>query len=309
MSGGVDSSVAALLLKEQGYRVIGVTLRFSAPSAPHAGPKSCCSDESILRAEKVCGQLGIEHLTLDCRAAFSETVIREFVDEYRAGRTPNPCITCNEKIKFPQLAAVADRNGCSAIATGHYARLVKDDRGRVLLASSPDAGKDQSYFLYRVPVSLLERTIFPLQEMSKEDVRSMASWHGLREVRTEESQDVCFLAGTDLQAFLSRHLPENGGEVIDEQGRVIGRHGGAHNYTIGQRRGLGISAEKPLYVTSVDPRRNLLTLGPEEGLHGITAVCHRVRLRFRKIDGPLRAKIRYRHAAAEVERIETGGGA
>ena len=304
----MDSSVAALLLKERGYRVIGVTLRLSAPVATHAGPKSCCSDESILRAEKICGRLGIEHITLDCRAAFSEMVIREFVDEYRAGRTPNPCITCNERIKFPQLAAAADRNGCSSIATGHYARLVKKGRDSVLLASSPDAGKDQSYFLYRVPVSILERTIFPLQEMSKEDVRATAFRHGLREVKAGESQDVCFLGGTDLHAFLSGRLKETGGDVIDDGGRIIGRHSGIHNFTIGQRKGLGISAERPLYVTSVDAGRNLLTLGPEEGLYSSTAVCRRVRLRFRKIDAPLRAKIRYRHAPAEVERIETGGG-
>jgi len=308
MSGGVDSAVAALLLKERSFRAIGVTLRLSAPSGPHAAPESCCSDESIQRAEKVCRRLGIEHLTLDCRAAFSETVIREFVGEYRAGRTPNPCITCNEKIKFPQLAALADRKGCSAIATGHYAGLIKDSRGKVLLASSPDAGKDQSYFLYRVPVSLLERTIFPLQEMSKEDVRSTAVRYGLMDVRTEESQDICFLGGTDLHAFLSGHLPAKAGEVIDEGGRIIGRHGGMHNFTIGQRRGLGISAERPLYVTSVDAGQNLLTLGPEEGLYSSTAVCRQVRLRYRKINGPLHAKIRYRHVAADVERIETGGG-
>lgn len=308
MSGGVDSSVAALLLKERGYRVIGVTLRLAAPSALKGAPKSCCSEESILRAEKICKRLGIEHIIQDCRTAFGEIVIREFIDEYRAGRTPNPCITCNEKIKFPQLAAVADRHGCPAIATGHYARLVKEGRGRALLASSPDAGKDQSYFLYRVPVSLLERTIFPLQDMSKDDVRIKASHCGLREVRTGESQDICFLDGTDLRTFLSGHLPEEGGEVVDSGGRVIGHHGGMYNYTIGQRKGLGISAERPLYVTSVDASRNIVTLGPEEELYSSTAVCHRIRMRFRKIDGPLHAKIRYRHSAAEVERIEREGG-
>jgi tRNA-specific 2-thiouridylase len=308
MSGGLDSSVAALLLKEQGYRVVGVTLRLFSPSNPHAAPQSCCNEESILRAERVCRRFDIEHLTVDCRTLFSETVVREFVDEYRAGRTPNPCITCNEKIKFPQLADVADRKGCSLISTGHYAGLVKDGRGRVMLASSPDAQKDQSYFLYRVPVSLLERTLFPLQGMSKGDVRAKAYEYGLREAGSRESQDVCFLGGTALSDFLSGRLRESGGRVIDEGGRTIGRHRGMHNFTIGQRRGLGISAESPLYVTRVDAKRNIITLGPEEELYGSTAVCHRVRLRFRTARGPLHAKIRYRHAAAEVERIERGRG-
>jgi tRNA-specific 2-thiouridylase len=308
MSGGLDSSVAALMLKEQGYRVVGVTLRLLSSSASNEGPKSCCSDAAIMRAKKICRRFGIEHLTIDCRTRFSETVIREFVDEYRAGRTPNPCITCNEKIKFPQLAAAADRKGCSRIATGHYAGLVKDGRGRILLASSPDVQKDQSYFLYRVPVSLLERTLFPLQGMSKEDVRSKASRYGLREEGTRESQDVCFLGGTGLSDFLSGRLRDSGGRVIDEGGRTLGRHGGTHNFTLGQRRGLGISSEKPLYVTGVDAERSIITLGSEEELYSPTAVCHRLRLRFRKPTGPLRAKIRYRHAAAEVERVESGGG-
>lgn len=308
MSGGLDSSVAALLLKERGYHVIGVTLRFFSQSASHAGPKSCCNDESVLRAARICNRLGIEHLTHDCSTEFSETVVREFIDEYREGRTPNPCITCNEKIKFPFLAAVADREGCSHIATGHYARLVRDSSGRVLLAASPDAQKDQSYFLYRVPVRLLERTIFPLQEMDKDGVRSTADRHSLREARTGESQDVCFLGGTDLCAFLSGHLPERMGEVVDGEGRTIGHHKGIYRFTIGQRRGLGISSEMPLYVTRVDARRNLVILGPEAGLYSSTAACRRVRLRVRKAEGTLQAKIRYRHTAADVARIEKNAG-
>ncbi len=308
MSGGTDSSVAALLLRERGYRVVGATLRMLPPSGRDQDPKSCCSDESIRRAEAICRRLGIEHVTHDCSEAFSESVIREFIDGYRAGRTPNPCITCNEKIKFPGLAAVADRMGCSRIATGHYARLVGDGRGRTLLASSPDERKDQSYFLYRVPVSLLERALFPLQEMGKEEARSIAERSGLLEARTVESQDVCFLGGTDLRGFLSRHLEEAKGDVVDGEGRIIGRHDGFHNFTIGQRRGLGIPAERPLYVTGVDAGRNLVTLGPEEGLYSRVAVCRRVRLRFRTPGEDLRAKIRYRHPAAAVERVTRGGG-
>lgn len=306
MSGGVDSSVAALLLKERGHRVIGVTLRLAQGAGDES--KSCCGDQAIRRAAKICGRLGIEHVIHDCGTAFRETVIREFIGEYRAGRTPNPCITCNEKIKFPQLAAVADRKGCRAIATGHYAGLVRDERGKVLLASSPDSGKDQSYFLYRVPVSLLGRTIFPLQDMRKDDVRIMAAKKDLSEVRTGESQDVCFLSGTDLHTFLSKYLRERDGEVVDGGGVIIGRHRGSHNYTIGQRKGLGISAEKPLYVTSVDAEKNLVTLGYDEELYSSTAVCRRIRMRYRKIDGPLRAKIRYRREAAEVERLERRDG-
>ena len=304
MSGGLDSSVAALLLKERGFRVVGVTLRLLPSSSQGDAPRACCGEEAITRAENVCGRLGIEHITLDCGTLFSETVVREFTNEYRRGRTPNPCITCNEKIKFPQLARAADRAGCSWIATGHYADIVKDGRGRVMLASSRDARKDQSYFLYRVPVSLLERTIFPLQGMDKEDVRATASRHGLPEASARESQDVCFLGGAGLSDFLSGRLRGGEGKVVDANGKTIGRHGGTHNFTLGQRRGLGIASGGPLYVTGVDAESNTVTLGPEEGLYGSTAVCGRVRLRFREPPGPLRAKIRYRHPAAAVERIE-----
>jgi tRNA-specific 2-thiouridylase len=306
MSGGVDSSVAALLLKERGFRVIGVTLRLA--SGVRDDSRSCCSEESIRRAKEICGRLGIEHVTEDSRTAFGETVVREFIDEYRAGRTPNPCITCNEKIKFPRLAAVADRKGCRAIATGHYAGLARARGGKVLLSASPDEGKDQSYFLYRVPVSLLERTIFPLQGMTKDDVRDLAASNDLQVARRGESQDVCFLSGLDLHAFLSEYLPEREGDVLDGSGQRIGSHSGMHGYTIGQRRGLGISAERPLYVTSVDARRNLVMLGSDEELYGSVALCRRLRMRYRAIEGPLRAKIRYRHEAAEVERLEQGGG-
>ena len=304
MSGGVDSSVAALLLKQRGYRVIGATLRL-APSTRRGADPGPGGEESILLARRICERLGIEHITVDCVDAFRERVVGRFIEEYRAGRTPNPCITCNEKIKFPFLAAAADRMGCRSIATGHYAGLVR--RGKVLLSSSPDSGKDQSYFLYRVPVSILERAIFPLQGMSKEHVLSKAKKHGLRERRTIESQDVCFLGGTDLQTFLSRHLPARDGEVIDSEARVLGRHGGVHSYTIGQRRGLGISADRPLYVTSVDAESNLVTLGADEELYSSTVVCTSLRMRFRKLEGALRAKIRYRHAAAPVERLERIG--
>jgi len=308
MSGGVDSSVAALLLKERGYRVVGVTLRFLSHSAAGAGPRARRGEESVLRAEKICRRLGIEHVAQDCSAAFFEKVVAAFVDGYRAGTTPNPCITCNEKIKFPGLAAAAERTGCSRIATGHYARIVRDESGKALLAASPDAGKDQSYFLYRVPASLLERTIFPLQDMSKEDVRSFAERRGLLEPGTGESQDVCFLEGAGLGAFLSGHLPGREGAVVDGEGRTVGRHAGIHTVTIGQRKGLGISAERPLYVTGIDAERNLVTLGPEEALYSAAAVCRGVRMRFRSVGGAIRAKIRYRHEAAEVERIERSAG-
>ncbi len=308
MSGGVDSSVAALLLKEQGYRVVGVTLTLLPSPSSKEAPESPCDEEAALRAKKICERLGIEHITVDCRTLFSDVVIREFVDEYCAGRTPNPCITCNEKIKFPQLALAADRTGCSQVATGHYARLVERGRGRVLLASSRDVRKDQSYFLYRVPISLLKRTIFPLQGMSKEDVRATASRYGLGEAGSRESQDVCFLGEEGLSGFLSGHLRDSEGKVVDGEGRTIGSHGGTHNFTIGQRKGLGISSEKPLYVTRVDAEKGTIALGPEEELYSRTAVCRRVRMRFRKPEGPLLAKIRYRHKAAGVERIDRGEG-
>lgn len=193
MSGGVDSSATACTLHEQGYRVIGVTLRFFCYAASDVHERACCSEESLRRAREACRRLGIQHRLIDVEEEFRETVIDDFLDEYRRGRTPNPCIRCNEKVKFPALARVADWLGIERIATGHYARLVRGAGGTVFLARAVDRKKDQSYFLYRVPVRLLRRTLFPLGRLAKREVLALASRFGIDPFAKSESQDVCFL--------------------------------------------------------------------------------------------------------------------
>lgn len=309
MSGGIDSSAAAFTLHEQGYRVIGVTLRFFCLAASAVHERACCSEESLRRAREVCRRLGIRHHLIDVEKEFREAVIDDFLAEYRKGRTPNPCIRCNEKVKFPALARVADWLGFDRIATGHYARLVRGVGGTVFLSRSVDRKKDQSYFLYRVPVGLLRRTIFPLGRLAKREVLALASRFGIDPCAESESQDVCFLPDGDLGGFLRQHIAAKPGEIVDSSGAVLGRHTGIAFYTIGQRRGFGISGAAPLYVKQIDARENRIVLSPEEELYSRTAVCKHVKLRRLTLDGSYRAKIRYRHTLAGVESLKRSHGA
>jgi tRNA-specific 2-thiouridylase len=308
MSGGVDSSTAALILKEQGKRVIGVTLRFFCFSPSGTKDKVYLYETSIRRSAEICKELEIPHYVVDVERPFKDTVIKDFIEEYSKGRTPNPCVICNEKVKFPALAEVADRLGIDRIATGHYARLAKGEGGRVFLASAVDTGKDQSYFMYRIPVRLLRRSIFPLGTMKKDEVKRLTSRLGLRRIGGKESQDVCFLPYGGLKAFLAERAGNKPGIVVDSQGRILGRHKGISFYTVGQRRGLGISGGVPMYVKSIDARRNRIVLAPEDELRTRSAMCRSVRLRRCSLEGPLSARIRYRHPAAGVERVERGKG-
>lgn len=308
LSGGVDSSTALWLLHGAGYRVVGVTLRIYCPIEETASHRRACEATSIDRASRHCRQLGVEHHIVDVERRFHGTVIEDFVAQYRNGRTPNPCIVCNEKIKFPALAEAADRLGLSYIATGHHARIVRGPRGRPYLAAAADARKDQSYFLYRVPVALLQRSLFPVGVMQKARVRRIAARAGIELTASRESQDVCFLEEGDLSAFLDRYIESARGEVVDEAGRVLGSHRGIWRYTVGQRRGLGISAASPLYVKRIDPRRNRIICAPEEELYADTVRCRSVRLRSRSVTPPLAAKIRYRHPPVSVAEITRGDG-
>ena len=304
MSGGVDSSTAAWMLAEQGYRVVGVTLRFYCYARSAASPRPCCSEASLRRARMLASRLGLEHRVIDVEKEFRDAVIDDFVGEYRRGRTPNPCIVCNEKVKFPALARVADWLGCRFIATGHYARLGREGRGKVLLAAAADAAKDQSYFLYRVPVTLLERTLFPLGETSKVEVRQTASKLRLPSADEKESQDICFLPGGNLGAYLSERIEPAPGEIVDRQGRVLGSHAGVFHFTIGQRKGLRIARGVPLYVGEIDAARRRIVLEPKSMLFHRTAVCSSVRLRSRDLEGRLAGKVRYRRPLADVEQVE-----
>lgn len=293
MSGGVDSAVAALLEQERGAEVVGVTLKLWADPQTD-GAKACCSPEAVLGARALAHSLGIPHLTLDLEEEFRRRVVAEFISGYAAGSTPNPCIACNGEVRIAAMVDLAERLGATHLVTGHYARIVEDGDGPLLAAAS-DENKDQSYMLAALPPGILERVRFPLTELTKPEVREIAARHELVVARKPESQDLCFLSGQGKAAFLKRHggLREREGDLLDRSGRAIGRHRGHHNFTVGQRRGIGGGAEEPLYVLATNAVANTVTVGPRRDLMARTvrlhnAVLHRagnsvdaVRLRYR----------------------------
>jgi tRNA-uridine 2-sulfurtransferase len=300
MSGGVDSAVAALLERERGAEVLGVTLKLWADPETD-GAKACCSPEAVLGARSVAHSLGIPHLTLDLEEEFRRRVVGSFLSGYGAGATPNPCIVCNGEVRIAAMVDLAERLGAEYLVTGHYARIVDDGAGP-LLAPASDATKDQSYMLAALPPALLGKLRFPLTEMTKPEVREVAARHGLAVARKPESQDLCFLAGQGKRKFLRRHggLDEREGAVLDRSGRAIGRHRGHHDFTVGQRRGIGVSAPEPLYVLATDAAANTVTVGTRAELAArrVTirdAVLHRdgtrvdaVKLRYRSMAVPAR---------------------
>ena len=262
MSGGVDSAVAALLLREQGYRVVGVTL--SLWTDPHSGgERSCCSPETVRRARRVAHSLGIPHLTIDATDAFSERVVSYFVEEYESGRTPNPCAKCNSRVRFGLMVEVADWLGLSWVGTGHYARLLAKDR---LLARGVDPVKDQSYVLAEVDPAVLRRVLFPLGDMTKGAVRQLAADAGLEGHGVPESQEICFVADDDHRRFLRERLGERPGLIVDRGGDKLGKHTGTYNYTIGQRKGLNVPSQAPLYVVDIDAGRSEVIVGSVDQL-------------------------------------------
>jgi tRNA-specific 2-thiouridylase len=274
MSGGVDSAVAALLERERGAEVLGVTLKLWADPETD-GAKACCSPEAVLGARAVAHSIGIPHLTLDLEEEFRRRVVGSFLDGYAAGATPNPCIVCNGEVRIAAMIDLAERLGATHLVTGHYARIVEDGAGP-LLAAAADEAKDQSYMLAALPPALLDRVRFPLTELSKPEVREIAARHGLEIAQKPESQDLCFLAGQGKSRFLERHggLRERPGAVLDAGGAPIGSHSGHHNFTVGQRRGIGVSAPEALYVVATDAGANTITVGVRED-----AEARQVRLR------------------------------
>jgi tRNA-uridine 2-sulfurtransferase len=266
MSGGVDSAVTAALLLEQGYEVIGVTmLIWNPPGMDRAAQGGCCGLGAAEDARRVAARLGIRHYVLDFQDIFYETVIRNYADEYRAGRTPNPCIRCNEFVKFGALLQRAEQLGAERVATGHYARVRWDDESkRWLLLRGLDPRKDQSYALYRLKQEQLARTLFPLGDTDKATTRALAAELGLPVANKPDSQEVCFVPNNDYPTFLSQLVPESRreGEVVDPEGRVLGHHPGVAGFTVGQRKGLGVAASRPLYVTTIDPVANRVTVAP-----------------------------------------------
>lgn len=266
MSGGVDSAVAAALLKEKDYEVVGVTLQIWPRDAPlPPGETGCCSLAAVEDARHVAQKLGIPHYVLNFRDLFEREVINYFVGEYLAGRTPNPCVVCNRKVKFKALLERALALGMAYVATGHYARRDYDGRrGRHLLRRARDLRKDQTYVLYGLTQEQLARALFPLGEYTKEEVRRKAKTLGLRVAAKPESQEICFVTMGDYRAFIRARAPEalRPGPILDYRGRVVGQHQGLANYTIGQRRGLGVALGYPAYVIALDRERNAVVIGP-----------------------------------------------
>ncbi len=271
MSGGVDSSVAAALLVEKGYKVVGFTLKlWDAEDEEHAR-KVCCTTVMAKDAGRVCAILGIPHYTIDLREDFRREVIERFEREYLAGRTPNPCVHCNSKVKWGRVWEKVKAIGLDWIATGHYAQLVVEANGETTLRQGIDQTKDQSYFLWEIPQELLARTMFPLGSLSKDEVRDLARKLNLPVAEKEESQEVCFIPRDDYRGWLKSRHPELhdgelAGEMVDETGKSIGKHDGYPFFTIGQRKGLGLGGGRKLFVTHIEPLSRKVFVGPEEEL-------------------------------------------
>ena len=324
MSGGVDSSTVAAMLCAQGHQVIGLTMQLwnqrrlsGHPGMPEAVQGRCCSLDDVYDARRVAETLGIPYYVVNHEERFERDVVRPFVEEYLSGRTPIPCSLCNNHLKFDQLLIVAQQIGANALATGHYARVEFDDRrGRWLLRRASDSSKDQTYFLFGLTQEQLSRTIFPLGEMSKPAVRDLARDYGLALAEKPDSQEICFVPGGDYKKFLDAYLadrgdalPDTSGELVTAGGEVIGEHSGIHNFTVGQRKGLGVATGSPLYVIQINGENRQVVVGGQEELYSRTLRAHRVNLiSVDDLHEPMRArvKIRHRHEAAPAT-IEKSG--
>jgi tRNA-specific 2-thiouridylase len=316
MSGGVDSAVAAHLCRERGDDVVAVTLELWSDAA-NDGTRSCCSPQAVTGARALAHRMGLPHITLDLNEAFRREVVDDFLSEHAAGATPNPCVRCNGLVRFSAMLGLAARAGAARLVTGHYARIARDGHGP-LVRSAADPAKDQAYMLARLDPALLDRVEFPLGELTKPETRSIARAAGLPVAERPDSQDLCFLAGTSAHAFMRRHdgPATRRGEIVDERGHVLGAHDGQHRFTVGQRRGLGLTSSEPLYVLRKQAAANRVVVGPREALarrsvavggatlHRDGADVDRVKLRYRsepvpcRIAGPAPAG---RHGRLELE--------
>jgi tRNA-specific 2-thiouridylase len=303
MSGGVDSSVSAALLKEQGYDVTGVSLQLYDPVPKEAGcrSKTCCALDDVLDAGRVAMKLGIPFEVIDLRAEFRQLVIDYFIAEYAAGRTPNPCIRCNELIKFDLLLQKAKGMGADYLATGHYARIATDAVGHRRLMTGLDPAKDQSYFLFTLSQPQLQQLLFPVGELAKTEVRKLAARFALPVAQKHESQEICFIPDNDYVKFLETHgVPQKPGLIVTADGTEVGTHAGLHRYTVGQRRGLGIAWPQPLYVVGIDTERNRVIVGERDGLATDSLLANRATWAVPPEVPEFRAtcRIRYRHIPA-----------
>lgn len=319
MSGGVDSSTVAAMLQAEGHPVVGLTMQLwnqrrlaGREGMPEQVQGRCCSIEDVYDARRVAERLGIPYYVVNHQERFERDVVRPFVDEYLSGRTPIPCSLCNNHLKFDQLLITARQIGADLLATGHYARVQhSEERGRWLLLRGRDVRKDQSYFLFGLTQEQLSQTLFPLGEMTKPAVRQMAHEHDLSLAEKPDSQEICFVPGGDYKRFIGAYLEEQGealpdtsGELVTSSGEVIGEHSGIHNFTVGQRKGLGVATGSPLYVIEVRGDQRQIVVGGGDELYSSTLRAHRLNwISIESLDHPMRvkAKIRHRHQPADAE--------
>ena len=323
MSGGVDSSTVAAMLRADGHNVIGLTMQLwnqrrlaGREGMPESVQGRCCSIDDVYDARRVAQQIGIPYYVVNHEDRFERDVVRPFVEEYLSGRTPIPCSLCNNHLKFDQLLIVAQQIGAERVATGHYARVSYDEVcGRWLLKRPADHSKDQTYFLFGLTQEQLGRTLFPLGDMTKPQVRELAAKHALAIAEKPDSQEICFVPGGDYKRFIDAYLAEQGeslpdtaGELVTTTGEVIGEHSGIHNFTVGQRKGLGVATGSPLYVIQISGAQKQVIVGRDEHLYSTTLRAKRVNLiAVQDLNQPMRVtvKIRHRHEPAPAT-IEKG---
>jgi tRNA-specific 2-thiouridylase len=314
MSGGVDSSATAALLLEQGYDVIGITLKLWPQDCVNRAEDKCCGPQAVTDARAVCDKLDIPYYLIDEAAEFQKHVIQYFADEYKAGRTPNPCVMCNQNLKFGRLIDRADQLGAQHIATGHFARVEKSaDGSRHLLKRGCDSKKDQSYFLFSLRQDQLARAIFPLGEKTKSDTREVARHCNLKTANKEESMEICFVPDNNYGGFLQQAnlVQKHRGEIVDLHGHILGHHDGIELYTIGQRKGLGITTPKPVYVVELDAEANRVVVGDESALDRDEFTATNCNWHpFDKLAAPIEVttKIRYNHPGTPATVTPTGNG-
>ena len=326
MSGGVDSSTVAAMLRAEGFTVVGLTMQLwnqrrlaGREGMPEQVQGRCCSIDDVYDARRVAEDLSIPYYVVNHEERFERDVVRPFVEEYLSGRTPIPCSLCNNHLKFDQLLVTARQIGADLLATGHYARCEFDSgRNRWLLRRAADHAKDQTYFLFGLTQEQLSRTRFPLGDMSKPQVRELARQHGLALAQKPDSQEICFVPGGDYKRFIDAYLAEQGetlpdtsGELVTTDGTVIGRHEGIHNFTVGQRKGLGVATGSPLYVININGAEGKVTVGGNDHLLSQKLLAHQVNwISIAELREPIRvtAKIRHRHepAAATVANAVNG---
>ena len=299
MSGGVDSSVSAILLKEQGYEVTGVTMNLCSDS-------NCCNLNSMLDAKNVCKKIGINHYIVDYKDLFKEKVINNFISEYKKCRTPNPCIQCNKYLKFGEIYKKAQELGIDYIATGHYARIEYSKKyKRNVLKKAKNIEKDQSYVLYIIPKELLDKIIFPLGNYkSKEEIRKIAKEKEFSVASKPDSEDICFIPDGDYKKYLEENsnISRKSGNIVDKDGNILGKHEGLYRYTIGQRKGMGIANTVPLFVIGFNPDRNELIVGEENKTYKNGMIVKDVNmLAIDKIEKPIEAKVKTRYSQKEAE--------